>query len=318
MPLSPAEALEKCRPDQYQLALTEYARREGDAALDTACDTFPAPIAVALYRALNSAANEHERLLHYRDAAEATILILLAVVAGECRAKGVKLKGVRFPNPSGQSEELTARKLLTDSVAHRLAMLDGLLTGLAAQPYLACVQNLPLDAVRRLSEFKDIRNDFSHYQAMAEPEAALVCQDLREQLADVMLAFEWLADTEVVIFDRAMSGKPNVARFEVHNGNSQNKPYKERTVAPAALGKCLGLTSEQLPRPLFHCAGEVFDATPYLHSALAAKGHRRHIWLLKRARGGKIEYEIIGEREVCDIADSTATVELKVLDELFA
>jgi hypothetical protein len=36
--------------------------------------------------------------------------------------KGVKLKGLRFPNPSGTPEELTARKLVTDSIAHRLAM----------------------------------------------------------------------------------------------------------------------------------------------------------------------------------------------------
>src|SRR5438105_13995800 len=78
VPLSPAEALEKCRPDQYQIALTEYARREGESALENACDTFPAPVAIALYRALNSAANEHERLLHFRDTAEALILVLLA------------------------------------------------------------------------------------------------------------------------------------------------------------------------------------------------------------------------------------------------
>jgi hypothetical protein len=193
IPLKPAEALEKCRPDQYQIALTEFARREGEAALENACDTFPAPVAIALYRALNSASNEHERLMHFRDAAEALILVLLAVVVGECRAKGVKFKGMTFPSPSGRPEELTAKKLLTDSVAHRLAMLDGILSGLAGRTDLLCVQRIPTEAVRRLGEFKDIRNDFSHYQAMSEPEAALVCQDLREQLADALLAFEWLS-----------------------------------------------------------------------------------------------------------------------------
>lgn len=73
----------------------------------------------------------------------------------------------------------------------------------------------------------------------------------------------------------------------------------------------------QLHRPLFHCAGDVFEATPYLHSALTTKGHRRHIWLLKRARPADIEFEIAGEREVCTVTDSAATVEVKVLDELF-
>src|SRR5262249_129258 len=148
---------------------------------------FPAPIAIALYRALHSASNEHERLMHFRDTAEALILVLLAVVVGECRAKGVSLKGLTFPNPSGKPEELTAKKLLSDSVAHRLAMLDGILSGLASHPDPICVRKIPLDAVRRLNEFKDVRNDFSHYQTMAEPEAALICQDLREQLADAML-----------------------------------------------------------------------------------------------------------------------------------
>jgi hypothetical protein len=318
VPLSPAEALEKCRPDQYQIALTEYARREGDAALENACDTFPAPVAIALYRALNSAANEHERLMHFRDTAEALILVLLAVVVGECRAKGAKLKGLTFPSPSGRPEELTARKLLTDSVAHRLAILDGMLSGLTGRADLLCAQRIPPGAVRRLGEFKDIRNDFSHYQAMSEPEAALVCQDLREQLADALLAFEWLTETELVIFDRAVTGKPSVAKFEVHNGNSQNKPYKERELTPAALARCQGLRTEQLPRPLFHFAGDVFEATPYLHSALTTKGHRRHIWLLKRAKVADLEFEVAGEREVRNLADSAATVEVKVLDELFA
>jgi hypothetical protein len=317
-PLKPAEALEKCRPDQYQIALTEYARREGEAALENACDTFPAPVAIALYRALNSASNEHERLMHFRDTAEALILVLLAVVVGECRRKGVKLKGVMFPNPSGRPEELTAKKLLSDSVAHRLAMLDGMLSSLTGQVTLVCIGRIPADAVRRLSDFKDIRNDFSHYQTMSEPEAALVCQDLREQLADAMLAFEWLAETELVIFDRAVTGRPNAAKFEVHNGNSQNKAYKERDLAPAALGKCLGLTTGQLDRPLFHCGGDVFEATPYLHSALTTKGHRRHVWLLKRCRGGDLEFEVAGEREVSTVPDSAATVELKVLEELFS
>jgi hypothetical protein len=196
-------------------------------------------------------------------------------------------------------------------------MMDGVLSGLAAGASLTCVQRISPDAVRRLNEFRDIRNDFSHYQAMSEPEAAQVCQDLREQLADAMLAFDWLADTELVIFNQAVAGKPTVARFELHNGNSQNKPFKERTLTAAALGRCLGLTAAQLHRPLFHCAGDVFEATPYLHSALTTKGHRRHIWLLRRARGSDIEFEVAGEREVCTVADSAATVELDVLEELF-
>lgn len=313
----PADILRSLAPLAYQTALGEFVQERLASALARACDEFPAPIAIALYRALYSASNEHERLLHYRDTAEALIIVLLAVVVGECRAKGVKLRGVTFPNPSGRPEELTARKLLSDSVAHRLAMLDGLLSGLTGQRSLICIRSIPRDAVQRLSEFKDIRNDFSHYQAMSEPEAAVVCQDLHEQLADAMLAFEWLAETELVIFDRAVTGKPNVAKFEVHNGNSQNKAYKDRDLAPAALGKCLGLTAAQLHRPLFHCAGELFEATPYLHSALTTKGHRRHIWLLKRARAADIEFEIAGEREVCTVADSAATVEVKVLEELF-
>src|SRR5262249_13829723 len=148
VPLSPAEVLEKCRPEEYKRALTEYARREGDAALENACDTFPAPVAIALYRALRRADSEHERLLHFRDTAEALILVLLAVVIGECRAKAVKLRGRKFPGPNGNSEDFSAKKLLTFSVAHRLAMLDGLLSSLANEPGVVCAQKIPPDAVK--------------------------------------------------------------------------------------------------------------------------------------------------------------------------
>jgi hypothetical protein len=314
----PADVLQSLAPVAYQAALGDFVQERLANALARACDEFPAPIAIAIDRALNCSSNEHERLMHFRDAAEALILVLLAVVVAECRGKGVKLRGLTFSNPSGNQEALTAKKLLTDSVAHRLAMLEGILTSLAGHGNLVCVSRIAAPAVRQLKGFKCIRNDFSHYQAMAEPEAALVCQDLREQLADAMLAFEWLAETELVVFDRAVTGKPNVARFEVHNGNSQNKPYKERTLAPAALVKCLGLTAEQLHRPLFHWTGDVFEATLYLHSALTTKGHRRHIWLLKRTRGADSEFEVAGERELCVVAGSATAVELKVLEDLFA
>src|SRR5262249_1980076 len=111
---SPPEAPPKSPPDKYEAARTGYAHRERRAGLENACDTFPSPVGIALYRALNSASNEHERLLHFRDTAEALILVLLAVVVAECRGKGVKLKGLMFPNPSGKPEEFTAKKLLND------------------------------------------------------------------------------------------------------------------------------------------------------------------------------------------------------------
>jgi type I restriction-modification system DNA methylase subunit len=50
------------------------------------------------------------------------------------------------------------------------------------------------------------------------------------------------------------------------------------------------------------------------------KGHRRYIWTLKRhfPNTGQFEFEIVGEREPPRIvADSAATVEMNVLDELF-
>jgi hypothetical protein len=319
IPLQPAEALEKCRPDQYQIALTEYARREGEDALENACSAFPAPIAIPVYRALNSAENEHQRLLFFRDAAEALIVTLLAVILGECRAKSIKLIGVTFPNPRGERENLSAKKLLADSVAHRLAMLDGLLAGLSGNPTLVCATRIPLDAVRRLTDLNDIRNDFSHYETMTELEAAKVCQEMREQIADALLAFEWLAETELVTFAGTVTGRPGVAKFEVHSCSTQNKNLKERTLQKAELDKCLGIVADHLSRPLFHCNGEVYEATPYFHTELNPKGHRRHVWLFKRRiwHSSETEFQVVGEREVTKVIDSVAMVESTVLDGLF-
>lgn len=320
VPLSPAEALEKCRPDEYQIALMEYARREGELALQNACDHFPFPVAIALNRGLKAAPNEHQRLLHFRDTAEALILVLLAVVVGECRAKGVKLKGVKYPDPTGKQVDLTAAKLLNGSVAHRLGMLEGILQSLPNDGTLACVEEIHVEAVRRLAEFNGIRNDFSHYETMSEHEAGLVCLDLKEQLADAMVAFEWLAKTELAVFVNAVSGKPNMAKFELHAGHADGMPLEERLLIGPALLKCLGIVREQLARPLFHFDGDVFEATPFLHTELHANGHRRHIWVLRRhfPKTGEFEFEIVGEREKPrPISDSPTTVELKSLEGLF-
>jgi len=317
--LQPAEALEKCRPDQYHIALTEYARRQGEEALENACNEFPAPIAIPVYRALNSAENELQRLFHFRDTAEAIIVVLLAVILGKCRTRGVKLTGTTFPSPRGTPETLTARKLLTDSVAHRLAILDGLLTALTGKADLVCIAHIPLDAVRRLSDLNDIRNDFAHYEAMTELEAAKVCQEMQEQIADALLAFEWLAETELVTFSGAVTGKPGIAKFEVHSGSTQNKNIKEPKLEGAALGRCLGIVTDHLSRPLFQCNGDVFEATPYFHTETDPRGHRRRLWLYKRRiwHSSETEFQVIGEREIRKVTDTVA-VELKVLDELFS
>jgi hypothetical protein len=320
IPLSPAEALQKCRPDQYQSALTEYARHEGEAALESACESFPAPIALALYRALYAADSEHERLLHYRDTAEALILVLLAITIGECRGKGVKLSGLQFPGPNGNLEDFTAKKLVNESVAHRLAMLEGLLSGLAGNAALACPRRFSQDAVKRLSELNDIRNDFSHYQTKAEPAARLICQDMREQLADAMLAFEWLSETRLVTFAGAVTGKPNVARLEVQAGNGQNRPKPEFTLAASAMQKCQSIVTDQLDRPMFHWDGQLFEATPFLHTKLTTNSLRRHIWLLRRRfhQADQFQFEIAGEGgELQVLPDSAPTVEFRVLEELF-
>lgn len=317
--LQPAEALEKCRPDQYHIALTEYARRQGEEALENACDSFPAPIAVALYRGLNSTDRPHERLGHYRDAAESLLLFLIALVVGECRAKSVKLSGFTYPSPTNPKEKLTARKLLQDSIAHRLGIVDGILSGLSGHKGLLCLENLPLDAIRRLGELNDIRNDFSHYQTMSEPAADLVCQDMREQLADAVIAFEWLAETELVTFDAAVTGKPNVGKFELHMGHSRNRTLRERALSPNVLMKCMNIPMPELSRPLVHCCGEVFELTPYLHTE--RKGHGRYIWLFKKYVGAanQFRFELAGEEgEPREVVDSPATVEFKVMDELFA
>lgn len=319
IPLSPGEALEKCRPEEYRTALTEYARRGGEAALENACDTFPARIAIPLYRALNSADNERERLLHFRDAAEALVVVLLAFIVGQCRAKGIKLAGIQFPSPAGTRENFTARKLLSDSVAHRLAMLEGLVAALASHPDVVAIEREQVDAVQRLGELNGIRNDFSHYEAMTELEATKVCQDVREQVADAVLAFDCLGEVELVTFVCAVTGKPGMARFELLAGSTQNKNLKERTVAPSALVKCLGIAADHLPRPLFCYHGEIMDATPYLHTELSVKGNRRQIWVLKRrfAQSSSLEFQIVGERELKKVAESAETIEVAVLDELF-
>jgi hypothetical protein len=317
--VTPAEGLKKWEPSKYDEAFTDYARTEGNAALERAWESFPAPIAIPLFRALNSAENEHERLLHFRDAAEGLVVVLLSLVLSESRAKGFKLTGLTYPNPSGVQEAFTARKLVTDSVAHRLAMLEGLLTGLASNRILACVRRIPIDAVRRLSELNGIRNDFSHYEAMTELEAAKVCQDVREQLVDAALAFEWLAEVELVTFAGAVTGKPGTAKLELHNGSTHNKNLKERSLHSAALLKCLGTSAEHLSRPFFHCDGELFDATPYLHTDVNARGNRRHIWIFKRrfAQITTLEFQIVGEREIKQVVESATTVEVAVLDALF-
>jgi len=326
VPLSPAEALQKCNPEKYDNALTDYARSEGEAALEKACEVFPAPIAIPLFRALNSAENEHERLLHFRDTAESLTVVLLAVIVGECRTRGIKLDAITFPSARGGREDLVTKKtgskgkkLLTDRVADRLAILDGLLDELSGGSTIVCVSRIPLDAVRRLSELNDIRNDFSHYEAMTEHEAAKVCQEVREQIADAVLAFECLADTELVTFAGAVTGRPNVAKFEVHSGSTQNKNLKQRPLQGGAFTKCLGIVADHLHRPLFHCEGELFDATPFFHTELNPRGHRRHLWLFKRRvwHSGENEFQVVGERELRVIADADLTIDHRVLDELF-
>jgi hypothetical protein len=316
--VAPYEGLKKWEPTKYDDAFNDYVRREGGAALESACESFPAPIAIALYRSLNSARNEHERLLHFRDAAEAMILVLLAIVTGECRLRGLKLTGVTFPNGKGNQEVLTAAKFVTDSVARRLGILDGIASWAATQPALVCSGKLPIDSIRRLNDLKDIRNDFSHLQAMSEPEAELTCRDMKEQLADAVLAFSWLGEAQLTTYVEPETGNPGMARFELLRGHSQSIAIKGKGVSPATMTKCLGIIKDHLPRPFFYMDGEILEATPFLHTLL--KGHRRHVLMMKKRLpdSSDILYEVAGEREEMKVPGSAALVQSDVLDQLFA
>lgn len=318
VPLSPAEALQKCNPEKYDAALTDYARAEGEGALENACDRFPAPVAIPLFRALNSAENDHERLLRYKDTAEGLVLTLFAIALSECRLKGVKLDGVTYPHPNGNPDKFNQDKLLKDSVAFRLAMLEGILSALPGRTDLDCVQRIPIDGVRRLGELNDIRNDFVHYQTKFGVEATKICQEVREQLADAIVAFGWLAETELVVYAGTVTGKPGIGRLELCIGNGQNRAFTERTLTPATLSKCQSIPEAQLPRPFFHWSGQLCDASPFLYTTLTPKGHRRDVWVYKGRRSGKIELENVGEGEKDGFPDSPSAVELKVLKELFA
>lgn len=316
----PADVLGSLAPMAYQAALGEFVQERMDSALRRACDEFPAPVAIPLYRALNSAENDHERLLRYKDTAEGLILVLFAVVLAECRAKGVKLKSLTFPRPNGAPEVFTPEKLINDRVSYRLAMLDGLLSGLAGNASLVSIKRISIAAVRRLNDLNDIRHDFVHYGAKTAMEAAQICQEVREQLADAMLAFDWLADTELVIYAGRVTGQPNVAKLEVCNGNGQNRAFTERTLTAKALSDCQSILLPKLDRPLFHWNGEICEAAPFLFTQLTSKGHRRDVWVFKRRTSAQFELENVGEGDKNTAPGSPAPLwvdEQKVLQELF-
>jgi hypothetical protein len=94
-----------------------------------------------------------------------------------------------------------------------------------------------------------------------------------------------------------------------------NNAYCERSFEAAALA------FEWLAEiELVTFGGHVFDATPYFHTELNPKGHRRHIWQFKRwiCHSADTEFQVVGERELRTVADSLAVVEVNVLDGSFA
>jgi hypothetical protein len=299
----PADILKQMAPVAYEAALADFVDDRVGSALDRACHDFPTPVASCLQRALHGTHDPVTRILLLRDACQAFINTLMAIVVGECMHRGVKLADLEIiVGKSPTPKKPLMSHLRSDRMADRLAAIRSILSwGNANAAPMKCVQFLPVSVIERLQSVHYVRDEISHSETPSPSEAPGIAAAMREELIDVVLDLDNLTQFELVRFQSLEPG--NTAHVEVLYGYGA-RWMETRGLSTQGVAKYTTLAGRDYL--LIHCDGEYFDAAPYLFSRQDAKGDHTEVLVLKGYKempSPTLVYDVSGQRTTVALAE---------------
>jgi hypothetical protein len=291
-PFRAAEVLKSLDPAAYIEALTLYRNVRLEQIPDKVLASFPGPIAYCFHMFSRFADTENMRLMHLRDAWEAVIRFIHALVLGEARVRTLDLTGV---------DGFKFKDVLSDSVDRLIQNIESMVkvsdaTGLG----LGTATLLGGTSSDQLRTSNRIRNGFSHSQALTEVKAGEL---IAESLSEFLPLLAGLEDLSQLTLMRVLALRGMDLQGEIYTGYSLVPSRQRILVGPDAVSLAY---SRQPPyfqpgHMLAHWNDEFYCLAPFVHFRESSTGHSAQICLLRRSRESrgarKLIYDVMGESE---------------------
>ncbi|GEM_PF-4266737 len=308
----PSEVLNAVDPDAYRSALEEYRNHQAEQFQHAIFDEFPNPIAYNYYKAMRGYENERQRLDCLRDAWEALIYLLYAIVVGEFRSLGLTFDGAKVFTGPTQQKPLHFEHFMSDKINDKIGIMEGLLRQAADQGVkLVCADLVKDDVLTALRELNRKRNGFSHSSALSEREA----QDQFISSAEIFLALlRRVADLQSIRLFRYQRSASHAleCRFEDFSGHATTRKFNTLTLNTAQFQKCAKYLN---PDTIVIKIGEsIYGVSPIVY--FVQRGGDSRLCFYKQNRNGQYLYSVVGESEQVPILEKTIADQFAALREL--
>ena len=305
----PSTILWELDNEVYGQALDEFRGGQVEQLKQAVVDRFPAPVAHYFYRFQHGAENQLQRLHLLRDTWEALIILLLALVLGECRLRGISLE----PSPAN------FKQCLSDSLSDRLLLIERILEFAEAEGVeLGIAKIVPIETIGKIRELNATRNAFSHSAAVSETQAENYVAECYDDVIEVLAALRGLEDVSLIRY-LDQQGVHEI-RYERFDGHATTKTIKELTLTDVQLSD----SSKYLAKGqvLASIGDLLLSVSPFFHTEDDKSGHVTRLCLYKRATAPKdkpklLEFEVVGEARRTEIHRSIFWSQLNEIRELF-
>lgn len=258
-------------PVAYREALVDYRQEKQVELLETVTEGFPYPVAHCLYRFLNSARSENERLQFLKDSWESIIAVAFALAAAEIRAGGETI--------AVTTDKVRDFKRYLDSqnIRDRLEVVRVCCNSLAELRVLRSV--FAPETIEQLIGLNGRRNvDFAHLGTLSERRSSELVAELEPEMMSLLGLLEPLRNLEVVRYEGP--GKRGEGRFETFVGHASTRTIVARSLSGDAAAAIGGRSKEEVL--LLH-EGRVIPLSPMIVMR-DGRGHRSELAFMKKRR----------------------------------
>lgn len=310
-----SEILQNLDYNAYRVAYSAFLNARQEETVSLVTGSFPSPIAYWFHMFNFAFDSELHRFLYLRDTWEAVIRFVHALLLAELRLKRMSLRSISSRSFSVDGLFSDSMHKLIQNISHIINYAHGQCIPLQVATLLGSDFELQVKNLNRL------RNSFSHDQTPPELQARQMSQESLEMLMPVFQSLSPISEMTLLRFLR------------LDDLDVVCEPFVGPTAAPMrqSIRVTLDVINEaygQEPpylRPahmLVYWDGHFYCLAPFIHCRQTASRHGTQICLFKKVQKRQdlrvFEYEVLGESDKFDIADTEFTDHLSSLHLLFS
>ncbi len=305
----PSEVLNAIDPDAYRSVLEEYRIHEEERFKQLVLNEFPNPIAYSFSMAENGFDNERHRLDCLRDAWEALINLLYAIVIGESLSLGLSLREAKVITGPTEQTPVNTKHLTTDTPHVKIGLMAGILRMTAEQGIsMVCAEFVTDEILSALRALKKDRNDVAHSTALSEREAHEQFIKDANIFLPLLRQVTALQHVRLLRFQKTASHALDY-RFELFQGHATTKRFTTLTLNTTQLQTCAHyLNSDNI---VVHVGEHIYRVSPFVY--FVERGGETRLCLYKKIHSDQYLYSVIGQAAQVTLTDSTLT---KQFDEV--